>query len=72
MEGWTQFIQYLPDFGMEIKEAIQDGNMVWVYSRITGLTGTAVKDSLDMGLWDNEGNLVKTKDVQRTIESLEA
>jgi hypothetical protein len=57
---------------MEIKEAIQDGNMVWVCSRITGLPGAAVKDSLDMGLWDNEGNLVKTKDVQRTIEPLEA
>jgi len=38
---------------MEIKEAIQEGISVWVYSWISGLPGGIEKDYVDMGAWDD-------------------
>jgi hypothetical protein len=31
--GWAQFLRVVPDFKMDIKEVLQDGNKMWVYSR---------------------------------------
>jgi predicted SnoaL-like aldol condensation-catalyzing enzyme len=53
VQGWTQLIQYMPALKMEIKEAIQEGISVWVYSRISGLPGGIEKDYVDMGAWDD-------------------
>jgi hypothetical protein len=59
----------MPDFKIEVMNAIQEGNKVWLYSRISGLPGGVVKDSVDMTLWSDEGKLVETKDVQRVVEA---
>ncbi len=60
---------------MDIKEAIQGGNTVWAYSRITGLPGVAVKNFIDISLWDNEGKFFKGKECtedDRFVAGLEA
>jgi hypothetical protein len=51
-----------------VKDAVKEGNKVWLFSKITGLPGGVFKDSVDRSVWDEEGKFVETKDVQRVLE----
>ena len=66
--GWTKAIQFIPNFKIEVKDAVKDGNKVWLFSKITGLPGGVFKDSVDRSVWGEEGKFVETKDVQRVLE----
>ena len=65
---WKEFLKFVPDFKMDIKDVIQEGNRVWIFSRISGLPDGVVKDSVDMTVFDEDGKLLHTKDVQRVVE----
>jgi SnoaL-like domain len=60
-------IKRVPDFHMEIREAVVDDRQrkVWVRSEITGLPAGVRKESIDMMTFNEEGILVKSEDCQR-------
>ncbi len=61
-----------PGFAVEVRDAVCEGNKVWLYVRISGLPGGVVKDGIDMTVWSDEGKLVLSRDVQRTLEMAKA
>ncbi len=58
----------MPECKIEVKDAIWQANKVWLYSRIGGLPGGVMKNSVDMTMWSDEGKLLEMKDVQRVVE----
>ena len=58
-----------PGFSVEVRDAVCEGNKVWLYVRLSGLPGGAVKDGIDMTVWSDEGKLVLSRDVQRTLDT---
>jgi hypothetical protein len=67
LDGWQGLMAEVPDFHLEIMEAIVDDRQrkVWVRSEITGLPAGMVKESIDMMTFDEDGMLVKSEDCQR-------
>jgi hypothetical protein len=59
LDGWQGFMAEVPEFHLEIMEAIVDDRQrkVWVRSEIT--------ESIDMMTFDEDGMLVKSEDCQR-------
>lgn len=67
LDGWQRLVSSIPDFHLEIREAIVDDRQrkVWVRSEITGLPAGMIKESIDMMTFDEEGVLVRSEDCQR-------
>ena len=67
LDGWQGFMAEVPEFHLEIMEAIVDDRQrkVWVRSEITGLPAGMIKESIDMMTFDEDGMLVKSEDCQR-------
>lgn len=67
LDGWQRLIANVPNFHLEIREAVVDDRQrkVWVRSEITGLPAGMVKESIDMMTFDEEGMLIKSEDCQR-------
>jgi hypothetical protein len=63
-----QAIQFMPNFKIEVKDAVTEGNKVWLFSKVTGLPGGVFKDSVDMSVWDEECKFVETENVQGVLE----
>lgn len=70
---WQKAASALPDMAYHVYDLVAEldkvgkGGKVWVFSRITGLPRGIQKDTIDMFDIDGNGQLVKTKDVQRAI-----
>lgn len=67
LDGWQGLMAEVPNFHLEIQEAIVDDRQrkVWVRSEITGLPAGMVKESIDMMTFDEDGMLVKSENCQR-------
>lgn len=67
LANYQAIIKEVPDFHMEIREAVVDDcqRKVWVRSEITGLPAGVIKESIDMMTFNEEGILVKSEDCQR-------
>lgn len=59
LETWGKAIQAMPDFQIEVKDVIQEGNKVWAYCKISGLPGGVEKNSVDMSIWNEDGSSSK-------------
>lgn len=61
----------MPRFHVEIKDMIAEfdetGGQVWIFSRITGGPEGDEVDSVDMMVFNDQGILIRSKDVQRAI-----
>lgn len=60
--------EQLAHFHMEIRDAVAEGDKVWVFAKLTGLSGGAAKMSVDMMTVDADGLIVECQDVERLIE----
>jgi hypothetical protein len=67
LDGCHRTIAQVPNFHLEIREAIVDDRQrkVWVRSEITGLPAGTIKESIDMMTFDEEGVLIRSEDCQR-------
>ena len=50
-----------------VAEVIEDGGKVWMLSRITGMPDAEEKESVDMMVFNSEGIVVASKDLQRAV-----
>ena len=57
-----------PDFHITVRDAVAEGNKVWIFVRIEGLPGGVVKDGVDMTVWSEDGKVVASRDVQRVVD----
>lgn len=62
---WQKAITLVPNFRVEVVNAVAEGNLVWVLSKATGLPGGREKESVDMMTFDDEGKCLRNKDIQR-------
>ena len=71
VDGFKDTLAGIPDFHIEIREAVVDDQQrkVWVRSEIRGLPAGMV-DSIDMMTFNEEGLLVRIEDCQRVRRSV--
>lgn len=66
-QRWSEALDHLPDFHIEVKEACVDEiqRKVWVRSEIKGLPNGLVRESIDMMSFSENGMLTNNIDCQR-------
>ena len=67
LDGFNDLINNVPEFHLDVLEAVVDDRQrkVWVRSEISGLPAGMIKESIDMMTFDEEGILIKSEDCQR-------
>ncbi|PWY90360.1 hypothetical protein BO94DRAFT_584372 [Aspergillus sclerotioniger CBS 115572] len=65
---WPEVLAQSPNFRVQVRDVIQEGNKVWVYSRVEGRLGMGVMDDVHMLVFDEEGLMVRCRGVQRVVE----
>ena len=71
--AWGANLEKMPDYHKDVRDIIvelggpSEAARVWVYSRISGINGDSLTDSIDMMHFTADGLFLDSKDVQRPL-----